>query len=142
MTFISNKHVLGLSQAWFGRLRCAVIAAGLCWPLGDRLWAQETPPDKAAPAQESPAADKGQTPPAEGDAARELQQLEQLLTRPVEVPALQQVVNTVSRQESTVGKSPAAVFVITNDMIRRNGATSIPEALRMAPGINVARIEL
>jgi len=59
----------------------------------------------------------------------------------VVVPALQQVVNTVSRQESTVGKSPAAVFVITNEMIHRNGATSIPEALRMAPGLSVARID-
>jgi iron complex outermembrane recepter protein len=67
-------------------------------------------------------------------------QLEQLLQSPVEVPALQQEVTTVSGQESTVGKSPAAVFVITQEMIRRSGATSTPEALRMAPGIQVARI--
>jgi iron complex outermembrane receptor protein len=32
------------------------------------------------------------------------------------------------------------VFVITNEMIRRSGATSIPEVLRMAPGVNVAKI--
>jgi iron complex outermembrane receptor protein len=67
--------------------------------------------------------------------------LERLAAQSVVVPALQQVVNTVSRQESTVGKSPAAVFVITNEMIHRNGATSIPEALRMAPGLSVARID-
>ena len=69
--------------------------------------------------------------------------LEQLSSQPVRVqaPALEQVVNSVSRQESTVGKSPAAVFVITNDMIRRSGAMSIPEALRMAPGVSVARID-
>ncbi len=73
--------------------------------------------------------------------AAPISELEQLLTRPVEVPALSQVVNTVSRQESTVGKSPTAVFVITNEMIRRSGATSIPEALRMAPGVSVARID-
>jgi len=48
-------------------------------------------------------------------------------------------VTTVSRQESTVGQSSAAVFVITPEMIRRSGATSIPEALRMVPGIEVAR---
>lgn len=70
-----------------------------------------------------------------------INELEQLLQRPVQVPALQQVVNTVSRQESTVGKSPTAIFVITNDMIRRSGATSIPEVLRMAPGVSVARID-
>ena len=67
--------------------------------------------------------------------------LEQLAQQRVRAPALEQEVTSVSRQVSSVGKSPAAVFVITNDMIRRNGATSIPEALRMAPGINVARID-
>src|SRR5205085_1608898 len=56
------------------------------------------------------------------------------------VPALDTVVTTVSRTASTVGKSPAAVFVITNEMIRRSGALSLPEVLRMAPGVNVARI--
>jgi iron complex outermembrane receptor protein len=48
-------------------------------------------------------------------------------------------VTTVSRQESTVGQSPAAVFVITQEMIRRSGATTIPELFRMVPGMNVAR---
>jgi iron complex outermembrane receptor protein len=36
---------------------------------------------------------------------------------------------------------PAAVYVITHDDIRRSGATSIPEALRLAPGVQVARID-
>lgn len=35
---------------------------------------------------------------------------------------------------------PAAVFVITSEMIRRSGATSIMDALRMAPGLEVAQI--
>jgi iron complex outermembrane recepter protein len=38
-------------------------------------------------------------------------------------------------------KTPAAVFVVTQDDIRRSGATSIPEALRLAPGVEVARID-
>jgi iron complex outermembrane receptor protein len=67
-------------------------------------------------------------------------ELENLLQSPVEVPAMQQEVTTVSGQQSTVGKSPAAIFVITQEMIRRSGATCIPEALRMAPGIQVARV--
>jgi iron complex outermembrane receptor protein len=73
-----------------------------------------------------------------------LRELEQALQRPAVVsgpPALAQEVTTVSRQESTVGKSPAAVFVITNDMLRRSGATTIAEALRMVPGMDVARID-
>jgi len=72
--------------------------------------------------------------------ASPLAELEQLLQSAVETPALQQEVTTVSGQQSTVGRSPAAVFVITQDMIRRSGATTIPEALRLAPGLQVARI--
>jgi iron complex outermembrane receptor protein len=34
---------------------------------------------------------------------------------------------------------PAAVYVITQEDIRRSGVTSIPEALRMAPGVEVSR---
>ena len=49
-------------------------------------------------------------------------------------------VTSVTKEQSTVGHSAAAIFVITNEMIRRSGATCIPEALRMAPGLEVARI--
>jgi iron complex outermembrane recepter protein len=54
--------------------------------------------------------------------------------------SLDMPVSTVARQESTVGKSPAAVFVITNEMIRRSGAVCIPDVLRMVPGVQVAQI--
>ena len=40
-----------------------------------------------------------------------------------------------------MGQSPAAVFVITNEMIRRSGAKTIPEVLRMVPGVEVAQID-
>jgi len=50
-------------------------------------------------------------------------------------------ITTVSRQASTVGQSPAAVFVITQEMIRRSGASAIPELFRMVPGMNVARVD-
>jgi iron complex outermembrane receptor protein len=63
-----------------------------------------------------------------------------LTTVKVVAPAFEEVVTTVSRRKSTVGKSPAAVFVITNEMIRRSGARSLPEVLRMAPGVHVSRI--
>lgn len=67
--------------------------------------------------------------------------LEELSQTRVFAPALQQVVTTVSRQESTIGKSPAAVFVVTQDMIRRSGARTLPEVLRIVPGLQVARID-
>jgi len=50
-------------------------------------------------------------------------------------------VTTVSRTDSTVGTSAAAVSVITAEDIRRSGATSIPELLRTVPGMDVARID-
>jgi iron complex outermembrane receptor protein len=50
-------------------------------------------------------------------------------------------VTSVSKREQKLGEAPAAVFVITQDDIRRSGVRTIPEALRMAPGIEVARID-
>jgi len=49
-------------------------------------------------------------------------------------------VTTVTRASSTIGQSPAAVFVITQEMIQRSGATEIPELFRMVPGMEVQRI--
>lgn len=49
-------------------------------------------------------------------------------------------VTSVSRRPEKLHQVASAVFVITQDDIRRSGATSIPEALRMAPGVDVARV--
>ena len=49
-------------------------------------------------------------------------------------------VTTASKEPEAVWKTPAAVFVLTNEDIRRSGATSIPEVLRLAPGVEVSRI--
>lgn len=49
-------------------------------------------------------------------------------------------VSGLARQEQSVKNSPAAAFVITAEDIRRSGATSLPEVLRMVPGMNVAKI--
>jgi len=48
-------------------------------------------------------------------------------------------VTSVSRRAQALSDAPAAVFVINADDIRRSGATSIPEALRLAPGVQVAQ---
>ncbi len=50
-------------------------------------------------------------------------------------------VTTASKEPEEVWKTPAAVFVITQDDIRRSGATSIPEVLRLAPGVEVAQVD-
>lgn len=66
--------------------------------------------------------------------------IRQLSKTQVNAPAMDIKVTSVSKVESTVGRSPAAIFVITNEMILRSGATSVPELLRMAPGVEVARV--
>ena len=49
-------------------------------------------------------------------------------------------VTSVSKRPERLQDAPAAVFVITADDIRRSGADSLPEALRLAPNLHVARI--
>jgi len=53
---------------------------------------------------------------------------------------MQITITSVSKKPQSLSDSPAAIFVITSDDIARSGVTSIPEALRMVPGIQVARI--
>src|SRR5581483_5460364 len=50
-------------------------------------------------------------------------------------------VTSVAKKEQTLLESPAAIFVITQEDIRRSGMTSVPELLRMVPGINVAQVD-
>lgn len=50
-------------------------------------------------------------------------------------------VTSVSKRAQKLADAAAAIFVITQDDIRRSGASSIPEALRIVPGLEVARID-
>ncbi len=50
-------------------------------------------------------------------------------------------VTTLSKEPVSVSRTPAAIYVITQEDIRRSGATTIPEVLRLAPGVEVARID-
>lgn len=49
-------------------------------------------------------------------------------------------VTSVSKKEQTLSRTAAAIFVITAEDIRRSGATSIPDVLRIVPGLDVAQI--
>lgn len=49
-------------------------------------------------------------------------------------------VTTVSKQPERLQNAAAAVSVLTREEIRRSGATTLPDALRLVPGVNVARI--
>lgn len=49
-------------------------------------------------------------------------------------------VTSVSKKEQRLSRTAAAIFVITQEDIRRSGATNIPDLLRMVPGLDVAQI--
>jgi len=49
-------------------------------------------------------------------------------------------VTSVSKKEQKISRAASAIFVITQEEIRRSGATNIPDVLRMVPGLDVAQI--
>lgn len=69
--------------------------------------------------------------PSAGDGLADLS-LEELLSTEI---------TTLSRKPESIGSAPAAVHVISQSDIRRSGARSIPELLRLVPGMQVAQID-
>jgi len=58
-----------------------------------------------------------------------------------ELMALEVTVTSVSRRPEKLSETASAIQVITQDDIRRSGATSLPEALRLASNLEVAQID-
>jgi len=78
---------------------------------------------------------------SQGNSNEKDQKTEGRLTQ-VSLEELGQIeVTTASKVPVKATRTPAAIYVITQEDIRRSGATSIPEALRMAPGVEVARVD-
>ena len=50
-------------------------------------------------------------------------------------------ITSVSKKKQRLEATPSAIFVITQRDIKNSGVTNIPDALRLAPGINVNRID-
>ncbi|CAN5123981.1 TonB-dependent receptor plug domain-containing protein [soil metagenome] len=50
-------------------------------------------------------------------------------------------ITSVSKRSELLSEAPASIFVITGDDIRRAGATTLPEAMRLAPNLQVARVD-
>lgn len=50
-------------------------------------------------------------------------------------------VTSVSKTEEPLSLASAAVYVITNEAIRRSGAVTLAEILRLAPNLHVARLD-
>lgn len=60
--------------------------------------------------------------------------LEHLMTMNIEV-------TSTTKREQNVFDTTSAVYVVTSDDIRRSGVTTIPDALRMVPGVQVGQID-
>jgi len=114
------------ASTWLASAACAdeELPPGLfeetAEPAIDLLWFQE--PSAASPATESSFV--GQDPGGG-------------LGLPL-VESFQKTVTSLTLLPNTVGKTPAAIFVIDQEMIRRSGAQTVPEVLRMVPGVHVA----
>jgi iron complex outermembrane receptor protein len=50
-------------------------------------------------------------------------------------------VTSVSKRPESLSDAASSIFVITGNDIRRSGATSLPEALGLAPNLQVARVD-
>jgi iron complex outermembrane receptor protein len=50
-------------------------------------------------------------------------------------------VTTVSKHPESLAHAPAAIYVLTNDDIRRSGVQTLPEALQLAPNLEVMRVD-
>lgn len=50
-------------------------------------------------------------------------------------------VSLASKKSQSLTTTAAATYVISNDDIKRSGATNLPDVLRLAPGLDVARID-
>jgi iron complex outermembrane recepter protein len=50
-------------------------------------------------------------------------------------------ITSVTRRPQPLSQAAAPIYVITNDDIRRSGATRLAEALRLAPNLHVARLD-
>lgn len=132
-----DRRTVGLRAALVGFLVYATWC-GVVQPAAAQPAAQ---PPLAAPAQPT----TPQVPMQPDDLFRldieRLGQVPVVLSTSAAPISLQLQVSSVSRQESTVAHSPAAIFVITQDMICRSGATSLPQLFRMVPGMDVARVD-
>jgi len=115
------------------------FAGAFAWALACALVARATPAGAAAPPPDSSTAApvgseiraEAAGPLAAVDDLSELS-LEQLGNVPV---------TSVSRREESLAHAPASVFVLTSEDIRRSGAKTLPEVLRLVPTLQVDRAD-
>jgi iron complex outermembrane recepter protein len=77
---------------------------------------------------------------AQGAAAEGPETVEEL--RDLSIEQLAQIeVRSASKRAEPIGRAPTSIFVITGNDIVRSAATSLPEALRLAPNLQVQQLD-
>ncbi|UTA47902.1 TonB-dependent receptor [Simiduia sp. 21SJ11W-1] len=66
---------------------------------------------------------------------------DELIDLPLEeLMQMETTVSSVSKRDETLRDIPAAIYVVSKEDIRRSGVTTVPDALRMVPGVHVGKI--
>ena len=106
-----EEYLRGLRRTWPFLILIGILA-GVARPQEKNLPPQQTPAPKVSQ-------DLGQM------------SIEDLMTLSV---------TSGAKKEEPVRQTAAAIFVITSEDIRRSGATTLPDVLRIVPGMDVAQI--
>ena len=123
-----KRRVIGLNRQPTHALLMMIATALVAAP---RSLSAQTPEDKAPPSPTSaPAASQPAVTTSDPDTLDDIELLE------LEVP----VVVTATRHEQKLTTLPYAVSVITAAEIRQAGARTVPDALRLIPGVDVAAL--
>jgi iron complex outermembrane recepter protein len=125
---MSTKLVRAASIPFRWRWAAAAFLLAL---LTAPVWAQQNVDDAAGGASNASAQDGSARPAAQTKSLTDLD-LDQLMNVQIKV-------TSVSKKEEDSFTAPAAIFVLTAEDIRRGGFSSLAEALRMVPGLYVAR---
>ncbi|MGV7220472.1 MAG: TonB-dependent receptor plug domain-containing protein [Nitrospinales bacterium] len=59
----------------------------------------------------------------------------------IEIMQMEVTITSVNKRPQKLSDTASAIYVISSEDIKRSGATNIMEALRMAPGVTVSRID-
>jgi iron complex outermembrane receptor protein len=117
-----SKRIQFVRRAGSRRARIAAVVLALCFAIVPRAAAAE---------ETSEAQDPFSTP----------ESLERFSAEVEFFKVESEIVTSVSRHPESLWGAAAAVYVLTGEDIRLSGAQSIPEALRMVPGLDVASVD-
>jgi outer membrane receptor protein involved in Fe transport len=142
MKGLSEKH----HGRWRGRGIFIAAAAVICFWLSGFITAPACRADNREPADHEPAArDQVAHDQPDFDQAQDQPQ-DQAQDQPVDFTSLsleelkQVMIISILKKPQKLSEATSAISVITQDDIRRSGATTIPDLLRDLPGLQVAQI--